>query len=255
MTMNAAFDVGNLDFSHVSGLSYIAVCHPRGLGVDIIQSETGQTVQTIEIDGVVEVSCSANSSHLAILIHTEEARSLNKIVGQTYSSSSSSSDAAFKTKNAAPDSCSNHEKYEIRVYACSDLSTSEPQEWFLWKTVPAPLYSTDFKSKFAYSHLSFSFPLLTLSVHLSTTHDNSKNKVNSSMQKVFPDMGWSSLRSKVVLLDVNVCVFDEVMLFLPDSDNTSLGSLGEILSDAEEIFLCFHCLSMTHYLQSAVFCF
>ena len=230
--MNADFDAGNLDFSHISGLSYIAVCHPQGLGVDIIQSETGQTVQTIEIDGVVEISWSANSSHLAILIHTKEARSLNKIVGQTHSSSSSSvlvSDASFGMTHPGPDSSANGEKYEIRVYACSDLSTSEPQEWFLWRTVPAPLYSTDFKSKFGYSHISFSFPLLTLSVDLSTTNENIKNKMNCSKQKAFPDRGWSSQRSKVVLLDVNVCVFDEVILFLPDSDNIPIGSQGKTI--------------------------
>ena len=53
--------------------------------------------------------------------------------------------------------------------------------------------------------------------------------MNCSKQKAFPDRGWSSQRSKVVLLDVNVCVFDEVILFLPDSDNIPIGSQGKTI--------------------------
>lgn len=229
--MHGVFNVGNPDFSHVSGLSYIAVRHPRGLGVDIIQSDTGQTVQTIVINGVTEVSWSANSCHLAILVHVknnhiEESGLLSQIADKKHVHSSSRVDTSSKLKNSVTDSALNSEKFEVRLYAFSECSTSATREWSLWKTVSAPLYSSDLKNKFGYSHISFSFPLLTLSVISCSTQENNRDKIKSSSKLLFSDSNWLLQRSKVVLLDVNVGVFDEVILFLPDSEIDPMVTLG-----------------------------
>ena len=230
------FDSGSIDCTHVAGLTYVAICHPLARGLDIIQSETGQIVQTITLDGVKEVTWSANSSHLALLIHVVDisagSRSVDAISAKRISTSAVL-ETYSKLGSTELDGLGT-EKYEIRVYSCNDRSTALPPEWSLWKAVPAPLYTSDFQSKLGYSHSSFCFPLLTLSVTSSLYRTESIEKLNTST----PDLSvLSSLNSKVVLLDVNVCVFDEVLLFLPDGEGDSIQTLGEKRIEIDHFFL------------------
>jgi hypothetical protein len=233
-----SFNAENIDFTHVSGLSYSAICHPSGFGVDIIQCDTGQLIQTIELRWVEEVCWSANSSHLAIIIHADpdrrrQADVITKSTNREHSqpsNSATSNDLQKKLKKIDEDRVSETEKYELRVYSCNESTTSVPLEWSIWKTISAPLYSDDYISTFAYHNMSFSFPLITMSVTLNKIDFNDEG--NESLQGssdglMMEEHQRSPLQeSKVVLLDVNVCLYDEVLLFLPDSDNDNSSSSG-----------------------------
>ena len=232
------FSAENLDFTHVSGLSYSAICHPSGLGVDIIQCDTGHLIQTIELRWVEEVCWSANSSHLAIIIHADPNRERDASIAtksasrkhSQASSSATSNDVQKKLKKIDEDHVSETEKYELRVYSCNESSTTVPLEWSIWKTISAPLYSDDYMSSFAYHNLSFSFPLITMSVTLNPIdvgdegNDVLKDSCDDLMSEEY--RRGSLQQSKVVLLDVNVCLYDEVLLFLPDGDNENSSSSG-----------------------------
>lgn len=233
-----SFNAENIDFTHVSGLSYSAICHPSGLGVDIVQCDTGQLIQTIELRWVEEVCWSANSSHLAIIIHADPNRkrqtgvsvkSASRKHSQT-SSSATPNDLQKKLRKIDEDRVSETEKYELRVYSCNESSTSVPLEWSIWKTISAPLYSDDYMSSFAYHSLSFSFPLITMSVTLDKidlSDQGGKTLKGHSDSLMLDEHERSPIQeSKVVLLDVNVCLYDEVLLFLPDSDYESSSSSG-----------------------------
>lgn len=225
------FDSGSADCTHVSGLSYIAVRHPLGLGVDIIQIETGQIVQTIDLHGVEEVSWSANSCHLAVLIHVdfdggEDDKALEDRLNFVHNvdSNVNSYDSTAKLKKIDEDKMSDSLKYEIRVYSCNESGTLVPPEWFMWKTISAPIYSYDCRNSFTYHCMSFSFPLITLSVSMVPIDcgDKEREVVNSHSTRKSDEVTQAvelSEQSKIVLLDVNVCVYDEVLLYLPDCDN------------------------------------
>jgi hypothetical protein len=235
-----SFNTENIDFTHVSGLSYSAICHPSGLGVDIIQCDTGQLIQTIELRWVEEVCWSANSSHLAIIIHADpnrkrQAGATTKSASRKHSqasNSATSNDLQKKLKKIDEDRVTETEKYELRVYSCNESSTSVPLEWSIWKTISAPLYSDDYMSTFAYHNMSFSFPLITMSVTLNRIDfyddGNESSKNNSDCLMMEEHQRGPIQESKVVLLDVNVCLYDEVLLFLPDSDNDNNSSSGTI---------------------------
>ena len=224
------FDTGSSDCTHLSGVSYIAVRHPLGRGVDILQTDTGQIVQTIDLDGVEEVCWSANSCHLAVLLHVEEkftapSRTVSRRSAQV-SNINPGNDTTAKLRKIDGNRVVNSEKYEIRVYSCNESSTLIPPEWNLWKTISAPLYSYDYMSSFSYHHVSFSFPLVTLSVTLVplSTDESKTAQYNCDSSKVADvNVIGSMHQQKVVLLDVNVCVYDEVLLVLPDGryDNSS----------------------------------
>lgn len=254
------FDSGTANCTHVSGLSYVAVRHPLGLGVDIIQVETGQIVQTIELLGVKEVSWSANSCHLAVLIHINfDEDNEKKLPSKRFDSSQNveqnitSHDSTVKLKKINEEEISDSSKYEIRLYSCNESGSLVPPEWFMWKTISAPIYSYDCRNSFTYHCMSFSFPLITLSVTMvplectdtenEFPNDHSKN--TSSRASEVPE------QSKVVLLDVNVCVYDEVLLYLPDSDDDSLGIAGAISPSLIYPYLlllesCFHSYYCRH---------
>ena len=228
------FDTGCSDCTHLSGVSYIAIRHPLGRGVDILQSDTGQIVQTIELDGVEEVCWSANSCHLAVLLHVEEkfaasSRSISRRSSEI-SSNIALNESKDKLRKLDENRVINSEKYEIRVYSCNESSTLIPPEWNLWKTISAPLYSYDYISSFSYHHVSFSFPLVTLSVTLEplSADDSKPTQYNCDNSRVADEsVIRSMLQQKIVLLDVNVCVYDEVLLVLPDGRYDSSSSSGE----------------------------
>ena len=233
------FDSGSANCTHVSGLSYVAVRHPLGLGVDIIQVETGQIVQTIELLGVKEVSWSANSCHLAVLIHTnvggdEEKKLLSKRLDltQNVEQNVNSYDSTVKLKKIDEEEISDSSKYEIRLYSCNESGSLVPPEWFMWKTISAPIYSYDCRNSFTYNYMSFSFPLITLSVTMVPIDctDAESDILHGRSKNLFPRAIESLEQSKVVLLDVNVCVYDEVLLYLPDCDDDSLGNIGALIS-------------------------
>jgi hypothetical protein len=224
------FDMGSSDCTHLSGVSYIAIRHPLGRDVDILQTDTGQIVQTIELDGVEEVCWSANSCHLAVLLHVQEnftapSRNVSRRSSQV-SYINPGNEAAAKLRKIDESRVINSEKYEIRVYSCNESSTLIPPEWNLWKTISAPLYSYDFISSFSYHHVSFSFPLVTLSVTLMPLSTDDSKTIDSSKVADGTVIGPMQ-QHKVVLLDVNVCVYDEVLLVLPDGRNDSNSSSGE----------------------------
>jgi hypothetical protein len=235
-----SFNAENVDFTHVSGLSYSAICHPSGLGVDIVQCDTGQLIQTIELRWVEEVCWSVDSSHLAIIIHADpnrkrQSRVTTKSASRKHSQASSSAttnDLQKKLKKIDEDYVSETEKYELRVYSCNESSTSVPLEWSIWKTISAPLYSDDYMSSFAYHNMSFSFPLITMSVTLNkidfSDEGNESLKECSDGLILEEHQRFPLKESKVVLLDVNVCLYDEVLLFLPDSDYDNSSSSGTI---------------------------
>lgn len=230
-------------------MSYIAIRHPLGRGVDVLQSDTGQIVQTIELDGVEEVCWSANSYHLAVLLHVEEKFAASSRNMSRRSSEISSNETRDKLRKFDENRVINSEKYEIRVYSCNESSTLIPPEWNLWKTISAPLYSYDYTSSFSYHHVSFSFPLVTLSVTLEPlSADESKTtQYNCDNSRVADEsVIRSMLQQKIVLLDLNVCVYDEVLLVLPDGRYDSSSSSGESTSHYQPRFL-------HPYLQSSHF--
>ena len=120
-------------------VAYLAIVN-HDVGVDIVAVDTGLPVQLLEVVGAREAVWSGNSSHLAVLSVT----------------SSSSSQCCT-----------------ILVYVCTEtiaVSLSHPQ-WTLIKTIPAPTYSKDHRSWYQYSHLSFSYPLASLTVFQSPNTD------------------------------------------------------------------------------------
>lgn len=130
---------------NVAGSSYLAVVN-HDVGVDIVAVDTGLPVQLLGVNGAREAVWSGNSSHLAVL----SVSSLSQ--------------------------CCN-----ILVYVCTEtvaVSLSHPQ-WTLIKTIPAPTYSEDHMSRYQYSHLSFSYPLASLTVFQSPHNTDIKSRLRS----------------------------------------------------------------------------
>jgi hypothetical protein len=154
-------------------------------------------------------------------------------------------------KTRISDICSS----EIHIYSCNEPpgeSKTIPPLWNFFKTIKMFLYNKDYRYGYLYKDISFSFPYVCTSVTLvpiyndlsiddninddnegeirvidiidndydndndiDYTHDNYNDNMHECDQNKL-----EFLETKILLLDITHGTYDEVLMYVPESDTT-----------------------------------